>query len=426
MYAVIELSLLHYVLSHKDDMTLLKLDESKFLDNKVKSYLIRIKEYKEKHNLIPTVEDFRTLVNNAKLFEDIKEVSEGLLPFYLEQIDERHNKYNFFNGLYDILDSSKENVFGDVVSQVQELLLSTQQESNTIEEVDCSEPFEEEEFITRVPLGLGNFDTVNGGLAASELALLGGYRGQGKSILALHTSLSRFRTGKTVGFISIEMRASEVKFRLDAMVTGLPVKDIQFNRLTDEQVRTYYLKKAYTFCTPNPEFHQYILNTPVDKSQFKRAYSKLERKQNKFFLYDLPLCNLSDVNYIATKLKKLHSLNYLVVDYLNIIKVPSATDSLDWKVQLQRSEGLKTIARSTDISLLSPIQISDEGVVKFAKAIEDPVDLSIFFKKAKAGDNQDSLNLYVSKIRNGTDIQFSMIFNKINLRVDKLGEVHNE
>ena len=403
-------------------MTLLKLDESKFLDTKVKSYLTRIKEYKEKHDLIPTIEDFRALINNDKLFEDITEISEGLLPFYLEQVEERYNKYNFFNNLYDILNTSKETVFGETISQVQELLLDTQQESSGIEEVDCSEPFEEEEFITRLPLGLGKFDEINGGLAASELALLGGYRGQGKSILALHTALNRFKAGKTVGFISIEMRASEVKFRLDAMVTGLPVKDIQFNKLTDDQLKLYFRKKSEFFCTDLQDFHNFLLKPNISKLDMIKAYSTLKRKKNKFFLYDLPLCNLSDINYLANKLKKLHSLNYLVVDYLNIIKVPSASDSIDWKVQLQRSEGLKTIARSTDISLLSPIQISDEGVVKFAKAIEDPVDLSIFFQKTKSGDATDNLNLYVSKIRNGTDIKFSLIFNKMNLRVSKLDE----
>jgi len=417
---VIELSLIYYVLKNNDDMTLLKLDESKFLDSKVKAYLTRLKDYKAEYEILPSVKDFQTLVNNDKLFDDVKEIGDSLLPFYLTQVEERYNKYTFFNKLYDVINTSKENEFGEVVSQVQELILDTQQESVAIEEVDCSEPFEEEEFITRIPLGLGRFDDVNGGLASSELALLGGHRGQGKSILALHSALTRFLNGKTVAFISIEMRASEVKFRLDAMVTGLPVKDIQFNRLDDGQIRTYFQRKATTFCEPDLEFQEYIMTAPVNKSEFTKAYSKLKRKDNKFFLYDLPLCNLSDINYIANKLKKIHKLNFMIVDYLNIIKVPSASDSIDWKVQLQRSEGLKTIARSTDIALLSPIQISDEGVVKFAKAIEDPVDLSIFFSKQKSNEAQDALNLYVSKIRNGTDLKFSMVFNKENLRVSRL------
>jgi predicted ATP-dependent serine protease len=134
---------------------------------------------------------------------------------------------------------------------------------------------------------------------------------------------------------------------------------------------------------------------------------------------------LSDINYITAKLKKTYHLNYLVVDYLNIIKMPGVTDSIDWKVQIARAEGLKTIARSNDIGILSPMQIDEEGKVKFAKAIEDCVDVSLLFKKTKGGNN-DTLNLYTSKIRNGTDCKFSLLFNKTNLKISPLREQNNE
>jgi replicative DNA helicase len=420
---VIEKSLLYYLLERKDEMLLTRLDEDKFLDSKIKSYITRIKEYKEKHNLIPSTDEFQTLVNNHTLFEDTKLIGPGLIPFYLDQIDERNSKYNFFNSMYDIINTKNDYEFNEIVDKVQELLLTTNTENDKIEDIDCSEVFSEEDVLIRSPLGLGKFDKVNGGLASSELALLGGHRGQGKSILALNTALNRFRMGKTVGFISIEMRASEVKFRLDAMVTGLPVKDIQRDRLTRDQLITYFTRKARLFCDDTVEFINMINRDPdINKSKMMKAYSQLPRKENKFFLYDLPTCNLTDINYITTKLRKIHKLNYLVVDYLNIIKVPSATDSIDWKVQLQRSEGLKTIARKNDIALLAPIQISEEGVVKFSKAIEDPVDVSIFFKKTKNNSTSDSLTLYTSKIRNGTECSFNLLFDRSCLRVREFEE----
>jgi hypothetical protein len=415
---VIEKSLLYYLLEHTDNMLLTRLDESKFLDNKVKSYIGRIKDYKEKYEIIPSTEEFLCLVNNPQFFEGVKEIGPGIIPFYLDQIDERKSKYTFFNQLYEIVNTNTDYAFEEIVDKVQELLLETNTDNEKIEDIDCSEIFSEDDVLIRSPLGLGKFDKVNGGLASSELALLGGHRGQGKSILALNTALNRFRMGKTVGFISIEMRASEVRFRLDAMVTGLPVKDIQRNSLTRDQLITYFTRKAKLFCTGTKEFIDRINKDPnISKSDMAKAYSNLERRETKFFLYDLPTCNLTDINYIVNKLRKIHKLNYLVVDYLNIIKVPSATDSIDWKVQLQRSEGLKTIARKNDISLLAPIQISEEGVVKFAKAIEDPVDVSIFFKKTKNNEASDTLTLYTSKIRNGTECSFNLLFDRSCLRV---------
>jgi len=414
---VIELSILHYILKNQDYMVLLSIDEAKLLDSKIKSYFIKLKEYREKYDDLPTLQDFSALVNNKNLFTDVTEISKSLLPFYLDQIEERHNKYVFFDKLYSIINNEIE--FEETISQVQDLLLDTQKDSGKVEEIDCSQMPEQEDYITRVPLGIGKFDEINGGLAASELALIGGHRGSGKSILALHTALSRYKLKKTVGFISIEMRASEVRFRLDAMVTGLPAKDLQFNRLDNEQLRVYFTKKANFFCIPTPEFIEMLKEPVVDKSKLTLAYNSLPRKEHKFFLYDMPLCNLSDINYIAAKLKQLHSLNYLVVDYLNIIKMPGVTDSIDWKVQINRAEGLKTIARANDVGILSPIQIDEEGKVKFAKAIEDPVDLSLLFQKSKGGNN-DTLNLYTSKIRNGTDCKFSLLFNKTNLRISAL------
>jgi len=414
---VIELSILHYILKNQDYMVLLAIDENKLLDTKVKTYFSQLKNYKEKYDKFPSLTDFTVLVNNQNLFKDVKEITSALIPFYLDQLDERYNKYQFFDKLYSVINEEVE--FDETITQVQELLLDTQKDSGKIEEVDCSQIPEQEDFITRIPLGLGKFDEVNGGLAASELVLIGGHRGSGKSILALHTALTRYKLKKSVAFISIEMRASEVRFRLDAMVTGLPAKDIQFNRLDDEQLRTYFLKKANFFCRPDEEFLELLKKPTIDKSVLTMAYNKLPRKDHKFFLYDLPLCNLSDINYIGAKLKQLHHLNFMVVDYLNIIKMPGVTDSIDWKVQIARAEGLKTIARSNDIGILSPIQIDEEGKVKFAKAIEDPVDLSLLFSKSKGGNN-DTLNLYTSKIRNGTECKFSLIFNKVNLRVTPL------
>ena len=417
---MIELSVLHYILTSQDYMTLLAIDESKLLDTKIKKYFTKLKEYKEKYDKFPTLQDFTILVNNENLFNNVKVITKALIPFYLDQIDERYNKYQFFDKLYNVI-NTEEN-FEDTITQVQEVLLDTQKDSGRIEEVDCSQMPEQEDFITRIPLGLGKFDEVNGGLAASELALLGGHRGSGKSILALHTALTRYKLKKSVAFISIEMRASEVRFRIDAMVTGLPAKDIQFDKLSEDQLRTYFLKKANFFCVPDAEFMELLKADHVDKPSLVVAYNKLPRKEHKFFLYDMPLCNLSDINYIAAKLKQLHKLNYLVVDYLNIIKVPGVTDGIDWKVQIARAEGLKTIARSNDLSILSPIQIDEEGKVKFAKAIEDCVDVSLLFNKSKGGNN-DTFNLYTSKIRNGTECKFSLLFNKINLRVTSLKDI---
>ena len=64
------------------------------------------------------------------------------------------------------------------------------------------------------------------------------------------------------------------------------------------------------------------------------------------------------------------------------------------------------------------MQTDEDNKVKFAKAIEDPADLSIIFKKAKLEeDGSSKFKLFTSKIRNGTEMDFELFMNKENLTV---------
>jgi len=412
---MVELTLLKYIIKAKDEIVLTQLDEEQLLDTQCKSYLKHLKDEKERSNVILAEADLEILTKTPEIFKDIPEITDALVPYYLDQVKERYNKFNFFNSLYDTLqlDSS----FEETIDEVQNLLLTTGKQSNTIQDIDCSVLQDNtDDFIMRKPLGFGDFDKINGGLGTSELCLLGGHRGSGKSILALHSALQRYKLGDSVAFISIEMRSNEVSFRLDSMSTGIPIKQVQFDKITDDNLQQFYMRKARTFCR---DFDSAEFLKLKSKSDLVALYNSLPKKPNKMFLYDLPSCTLTDIAFIAQKLKKVHNLKYLVVDYLNIIKVPgNDVDPIGWKTMIQRAEGLKSIARENDIALLSPMQTDEEAKVKFAKAIEDPADLSIIFKKAKVNEEgSNKFNLFTSKIRNGTECDFSLFMNKENLTI---------
>ena len=414
---MVELTLLKYIIKNTDEMVLLQLDEDQFLDTQCKSYLKKLKEEKERSTKILTEADLENLTHTTEIFKDIPDISEALVPYYLEQVKERYNKYNFYNEMYNIL--QRDASFEETIDDTQNILLQTGKQNNVIQDIDCSVlSNNEEDFIHRRPLGFGEFDRINGGLGTSEVALLGGYRGSGKSVLALHSTLQRFKLGDTVGFISIEMRSNEVGFRLDAMSTGLPIKQIQFNKIEPDNLRQYYLRKARVFCTGYTTADFLKAKTKVE---LMNLYNSLPRRRNKFLLYDLPSCTLTDVAFIAQKLKKLHNLKFLVVDYLNIIKMPRSDDPVGWKTQIQRAEGLKSIARENDIAILSPMQTDEESKVKFARAIEDSVDLSLIFKKAKLGEEgSNKFKIFTSKIRNGTECEFELFMNKENLEIHQV------
>ena len=417
---MIELTVLKHLVESKDEIALTQLDDFLFLDTYAKKYFKLLKHHKETYDTFLSEKDLEVLTKTENIFENVTSISHQLLPLYIDQLKDRYNKFTFFEQLSEVIDRDSD--FEELIDSVQDILLSTDKNKDSIQAIDCANiNIEQEDFILRKPLGFGKFDEVNGGLGISELGLIGGWRGSGKSLLALHTALTRYKLGSTVAFISIEMRYSEVGFRLDAMISGLPIQKIQNGKLSFEEYQQLYLKKANFFCKNVDES---VILKAKSKIELANIYKNLERKDHKFFLYDLPTCTPTDINFIVRKLKKLNNLEFCVVDYLNIIKVPHVTDTLDWKAQVLRSENLKSIARENDIAMLTLMQVDEEGKVKFAKAIEDSVDLSLIFKKAKVTDGGvTKLVLRTSKIRNGFETDFNLYLNKNNLQISSsIGE----
>lgn len=71
------------------------------------------------------------------------------------------------------------------------------------------------------PYGLPSLDKATLGLRPDQLIILAGRPGMGKTTVALHVALSAARAGFGVGFVSLEMNATELSERaLSAMVYG--------------------------------------------------------------------------------------------------------------------------------------------------------------------------------------------------------------
>jgi replicative DNA helicase len=68
-----------------------------------------------------------------------------------------------------------------------------------------------------VPFVLGALDQMMGGLARSDLVVLAGRPGMGKSALALHVGLANARQGRTVVIFSLEMSATQLASRAIAL-----------------------------------------------------------------------------------------------------------------------------------------------------------------------------------------------------------------
>lgn len=416
---MIEYIILKDVCKKQDPDLLLNLEEAWFFDPTAKNIYKTIKNHFHSYSRVPSIQELE-IIYGSNPFVDTPDVN--ISEFIIQKLKDRYVKTTFFNHLYDTIDKYGEDASAEeILDDITNLTIELRELAETKDEVFNAEEEIETEVLNRKPIGLGQFDAVNGGLAPGELMLLGGYRGTGKSFLSLNTAVFNYQVNKeTVAVVSIEMPYRDYKARLYGIISGLPVIKIAKDNLTDLERKQLWRAKAQFFKDKNsPEYIDFIRMLEEEQFDYLKvvnSYSNIPSNKHKFFIIDSPDTTIGKLFYYANKLKHQYGLKYLVVDYLNIIKEPNTNnDPLDWKAQINKTNELKSIARNLNIKILAPFQTTEEGKVRYAKGIEDPVDFSLIFNKTDPESNV--LSLHTSKVRNGTPIKFSLIYDKQSLRV---------
>lgn len=82
--------------------------------------------------------------------------------------------------------------------------------------------------------GLKKFDDIVGGFLPGNLIVLAGRPGHGKTSLALQMAEHQARQGVRVGFVSLEMTAQELGFRIISRGTGAASRTVSHNNMHDE------------------------------------------------------------------------------------------------------------------------------------------------------------------------------------------------
>lgn len=417
---MVELLLLKEIAETQDVELLLKTEPKWFLEKKASNLYSFLRKYYNNYNKIPTVEELIALNKGKELLELPKT---NLKNYLLENLIDRYNKNTLYEKLYKAIEDSEDMSFAEVTDTLSEIFLGMSEEINSEEEVVKAGEVIAQETLRKKPLGLGQFDIVNKGMAPSELMLLGGHRGTGKSILALNLGLFNFNVNKeSVALISLEMRKEEVLSRIDSIISGVEAIRILTNDLTLDEYYKIYTARAKTFRDKStPEFEKFkgAIESGAPLNVVESLYKQIPFKENKFLVIDSMSASMSKIHYNLIKAKQRYNISLAIVDYLNIIVDTNSNDLYDWKSQTMKSNNLKTFARTMGLKIVAPFQTSEEGAVKYAKSIEDPVDYSIIFKKKDSSSN--ILNLYTSKIRNGQHLRFNLQLDPKTLRVSPLG-----
>ena len=197
----------------------------------------------------------------------------------------------------------------------------------------ASAAYKNEGGIVGVPTGLRDLDDKLGGLHQSDLIIIAGRPSMGKTSLATNIAFNAAQNiqenGKksSVAFFSLEMSSEQLSTRIISEQARIGSNDIRRGRISDEQ------------------FDQFL--------ETSKNISELP-----LFIDETPAISIAAMSNRARRIKRLHGLDLIVVDYIQLMK--GSFNNKDGRVQeiSQITQGLKAIAKELGVPVLALSQLS--------------------------------------------------------------------
>lgn len=254
-----------------------------------------------------------------------------------------------------------------------------------------------------VPTGLIDLDRLLGGLQKSDLLIIAGRPGTGKTGFLLGTMRNAALVNKKhVAMFSMEMSNEQLLQRMIAMDTRIDTQRLRTGRLNDNEWEVFF--------------------------QALDSYDKAM-----IFLDDTPaITPLS----LRTKCRRLHmefGLDLVIVDYLQLMTGDTRTDNRVQEVS-NISRNLKVLARELNVPVLAAAQLSRAVEQRTDKkpqlsdlresgSLEQDADIVMFIDRdptSEMVERKNEVKMIVAKHRNGpTHPGISLVF------IDELAKFEN-
>jgi len=183
-----------------------------------------------------------------------------------------------------------------------------------------------------ITTGIKELDRSTGGFFGGNFIVIGARPSVGKSAYAGQLAIEIARTGKKVGFLSLEMSNTEVAARIAAIDT-----DTDFNLIFRGLIK--------------------------DETERENFYRTINEKTAKLpiFISDKTGVNINEIKSKATVLKHKNGIEFLIIDYLQLIDGDNTTKNRNREQEVSViSRGLKVLAKDLDIPVLALCQLNRE------------------------------------------------------------------
>jgi replicative DNA helicase len=238
--------------------------------------------------------------------------------------------------------------------------------------------------ITGVPSGFQQLDQMTSGFQNSDFIVLAARPAMGKTALSLCMALNAARNGFSTGIFSLEMSAEQLTLRLLSAESGIGHHNIRNATISSDEW--------------------------IDLTNVAAQLAEM-----KVFIDDTPMLNIMDLRAKARKLKVEHGLQFLVIDYLQLLHSTKKHENRHQEVS-EISRSLKALAKELNIPIIALSQLSRAVDSRMDKrpmlsdlresgAIEQDADVIMFLYRDVVynpeTENPTTAECIIGKHRNG-------------------------
>jgi len=206
----------------------------------------------------------------------------------------------------------------------------------------AAKAYERDSHLSGLATGLSELDRLMGGLQPSDLVILAGRPGMGKTALATNIAFAvakayrgetqadgtrRTVDGGIVGFFSLEMSAEQLATRIIAEQSGVPSSKIRRGDFTDA------------------DFHIF-------------TQAMIDMQSIPFYIDQSGGISIAQLAARARRLKRQRGLDLLVVDYIQLLSGTKARPDNRVQELTEITTGLKALAKDLNVPILALSQLS--------------------------------------------------------------------
>jgi replicative DNA helicase len=348
-----------------------------------------ISKYYNKYQKLPSFEELKITTRDITLVQKLRALELLTVPedidnlIVAEALTDQFTQDEVLDQILTFLDKLPGYDSNEIKTKVAEILQHLEEQTNDSEEIILMNDIfviDKEEVHNKVPLGLNNeLDAQTGGMALSELIMIGGYRGSGKTVAACNIAANQYEHGNIGLVFSIEMRHREIFNRLISILAEVDNTRLRRMCCTPDELDRIAQVRKDMFVDSEEVYQDYLKHREYEQFELDLIRSKKLKSDNQLVIIDNQWLTLPDIDMHLQKFKHQFGdkLKTVVVDYVNQIQYP---DIYNWQSQIRLSKELKNFARKYDILMVTPYQTDKQGEARFAKGILDAADVATDLK----------------------------------------------